>query len=59
VGAHGKRPYSVLRSNDYCLLAERVINAGQGSVLVAMGGLRNEAVLGMIWLYLVPATYLR
>lgn len=55
MGAHGKRPYSVLQSNDYCLLAERVIDAGQGSVLIAMGGLRNEAVLGMIWIYLVAS----
>ena len=55
MGAHGKRPYSVLQSNDYCLLAERVIGAGQGSVLIAKGGLRNEAVLGMIWIYLVAS----
>ena len=53
MGAHGKRPYYVLQSNDYCLLAERVIDAGQGSVLIAMGGLRNEAVLAMVWIYLV------
>ena len=55
MGAHGKRRYSVLQSNDYCLLAERVIDVGQGSVLVAMGGLWNEAVLGMIWIYLVAS----
>jgi hypothetical protein len=26
VGAHGKRPYSVLQSNDYSLLAKRAID---------------------------------
>jgi hypothetical protein len=27
VGAHGKRPYSVLQNNDYSILAEMVIDS--------------------------------
>jgi hypothetical protein len=27
VGAHGKRPYSVMQSNNYSLLAERAIDS--------------------------------